>query len=113
SLTLAASSSGTQLKVSDDGYGVFGRLQPGRRDLHIELADGTVLYRRITASAASGDAETLTLDAALPAAIAPGAVRQINWLTLCSLASDSVKIDHQTDAAGVAVAALSWQAVLE
>lgn len=65
-------------------------LQVNRRDLRIELANGTVLYRRITAvSALSGFAERLVLDANLGVDIAAAGVVLISFLCLCRQESDT------------------------
>jgi hypothetical protein len=108
-LVAAVTDTATQIQVPWMGYTQFGYLQANRRDLRIELYDGTVLYRRVTGSAESGANEVLQLDSALGVAIAPGDVRQINWLTLCALATDTVQLDHATDAEGVAQSTLTWQ----
>lgn len=100
------------LQVEWAGYTLFGLNQPNRRDIRIELSDGSVFYRRIAASIEAGDVETLTLDSALGVAVAPGAVRCVSFMALCTLASDSIEIEHATDAAGVATATTGWQAVV-
>ena len=101
----------TQLQVAPCYYSAFGAQQTNRRDIRIALVDGTVLYRRITGSAQTSSGETLQLDAALGFAVSVAQVAQISWLSMCQLASDSVQIDHDTDADGVASSKLSWQAV--
>lgn len=107
----AIASDATALQVGPCLYTLFGRKQVNRRDIRIELQDGTVFYRRITASAQTAGGETLTLDSALGVAVDPSQVRQINWLSMSALATDSVTISHATDADGVASALLHWQAV--
>lgn len=101
----------TQLQFAPCYYSVFGAQQTNRRDIRIELVDGTVFYRRITGSAQGATSETLQLDSALGQPVSPGDVRQISWLSMCALAGDSVEIDHDTDADGVATATLQWRAV--
>ena len=65
-------------------------LQVNRRDLRIELADGTILYRRITAvSALSGSVERLVLDANLGVDVAAAGVALISFLCLCRQESDT------------------------
>lgn len=101
----------TVLSVEWAGYSLYG--QARRRDVRIELADGRVLYRRITACAEVGDTESLTLDAALDSAsIDPGQIRQISFMALCTLASDQVEIEHATDGDGLATSTLGWQEVV-
>lgn len=109
--TLAGNS--TTLTVEWAGYTLFGLGNPNRRDLRIELVDGTVAHRRITHASDNGNTETLTLSAALSAqAIAPGRIRSIGFMALCTLASDSIEIEHLTDASGIATATTGWQAVV-
>jgi hypothetical protein len=89
--------------VAAIGYTRFGRSQPGRRDVRIELVDGTALHRRITSSSElSADVERLVLDSALGRNVAPGDVLRISWLVLCRLDSDGIEIEHMTDSDGLA-----------
>lgn len=101
--------SGVNLTVAWQGYTLCDYQQGNRRDLRIELNDGTALYRRITGSAESGDNEVLQIDGALGVAVDPSAVRQINLMSVCAAANDTVQIQHQTDADGVATAIINWQ----
>lgn len=110
-LAAAANAAATQLTVAWQGYTQFDYVQVNRRDLRIELTDGTVLYRRVTGSAEAGDTEVLQIDGALGRAIAPGDVRQINWMSVCASASDMVQIQHTTDADGSGIATVQWQAL--
>lgn len=114
-LTPAAAIAGgsATMSVQWAGYSLLGAGRDGRQDLRIELLDGTVLYRRSDAAVEAGGAETLTLSAPLDdASIAPEAIRQVSFMALSTLASDSVEIDHITDADGVARATLGWQSVV-
>jgi hypothetical protein len=108
-LTQALASNATQLHVPWMGYSQFGYLQRNRRDIAIELYDGTRFYRRITGSAETGDTEVLQIDSALGVALDPSAVRAIGWLTMCAAASDTTQIQHVTDADGTATASISWR----
>ena len=111
-LASAASAVATTISVEWAGYTLFGRQQPNRRDIAIHLAGGTVLYRRITASAQAGQTETLTLSSALGVAITPAQVRRISFMDLSTLASDQIDIEHMTDSDGRARAITPWQAVV-
>lgn len=115
-LTPAAAISGgsTSMSVQWAGYTNYGKGRHNRRDLRIELVDGTVYYRRIIDAVETSDTlETLTLSAALDvAAIAPARIRQISFMALSTLASDSAEIAHVTDADGLGTATLGWQAVV-
>lgn len=104
-------SNAIQLHVPWMGYSQFGYLQQNRRDIAIELYDGTRFYRRITGCAESGDEEVLQMDSALGVALDPSAVRAIGWLSMCGSASDTFQIQHINDADGVAYASINWRAV--
>jgi len=95
------------------GYTLLCLGKPNRRDLRIELVDGTVFYRRITAAVESGNTEILTLDSSLSSdSISPWAIRAVSFMALCTSASDEVELDHATDADGLATATTGWQAVV-
>ncbi|MDR3444696.1 hypothetical protein [Dyella sp.] len=110
-LTAAIAGNAVQLQVAPCYYSLFGAQQTNRRDIRIELYDGTVFYRRITGSAQLVNGEMLQIDTALGQGVTPDQVRQINWLSMCQLAGDSVTNTHVTDADGVATCSLQWQAV--
>lgn len=64
-----------------------------RRDLRIERLDGTVHYRRVTASAAiSSTVERLTIDSNLGTALAAADVAAVSFMQLSRLAADSAEI---------------------
>lgn len=101
------------LSVEWAGYTQFGLGRPNRRDVRIELTDGSVHYRRILAAVESGSSEELTLDVPIDGdSIAPRKIRQISFIALCTLASDTVEINHLTDADGTAKTVTGWQAVV-
>lgn len=103
----------TAVSVEWAGYTLFGKGKANRKDVLIELFDGTKLYRRITNAVEAGDTETLTLSSSLASvSIAPGAIRAISFMALSTLASDEVEIDHTTDQDGEATATTGWQAVV-
>ncbi|WP_458068630.1 hypothetical protein [Rhodanobacter sp. BL-MT-08] len=93
------------------GYTVFGRQQPGRRNLRIELWSGAVYYCRITGSVEATDTESLSIDNALGVAFAPSDVRAVSFMTLAELADDSIELDHVTDADGILQVTTAWEAV--
>lgn len=104
---------GTTLRIANAGYTRFGLNQPNRRDLRIELFNGTTLYRRVVGATELEALELLVLDQPLDTSAIPAAqIRLISFLALSTLSSDEVEIDHITDADGVAQATLSWQAVV-
>ncbi len=103
----------TALRLLQAGYTAYGFGRPNRTDLRIELHDGTVLYRRISAAASAGELEILTLDQPLASTVVLAAqIRLISFLALCTLASDDIEIEHVTDADGLAKSTLSWHAVV-
>lgn len=106
-LAAAVGSADTQISIEWAGYQLFGRQQVSGRDIRLELWDGTLLYRRITDSADNGSSELLTLDNALGQAITPDQVRRISWMPVSELASDSLELEHVTDAEGVTRLSLS------
>lgn len=104
-------SAATAISVEWAGYTVFGAQAANRRDLRIELVDGTIYYRRVTGSSEAGGNETLQIASALGAAVDPGAIRSVSFMTLCT-AADAAEIEHVTDSEGVANASLAFSAVV-
>lgn len=85
------------LDVEWSGLAAIG--QPiNRRDLRIELVDGTVLYRRIEGAARMGqDVEKVLLDQPLPRALAAADVRLVSFIALCRQDTDVNKITWWSD----------------
>jgi hypothetical protein len=107
----AAGIQGNALEVLWAGYTRFVRLQPGRRDIRIDLADGTALYRRILdAQEISNERETLYLDDAL-GNIQPEQIARISWMSLSRGDSDTIEIEHITDSDGVARSEIIFRGV--
>lgn len=102
---------GSLLKVQRVGYSRFGLGQQGRQDIFIELQDGSVLMRRITAAVENGATEDLVVDSNFPGVIQPSQVARISFMTLCRLASDDVELEHLTDQDGVARCAVTLRGV--
>ena len=96
------------IDVQWTGYTRHLHAQGGRRDLRIELASGSVFYRRITGSSEiSGTTERISLDASLGVIATPAQVARISYMALCRLASDDVELEHVTDADGVTLAGVT------
>lgn len=106
-------SSSTALTVEYCGYTLFGLGKDGRRDIRIELRNGTVYYRRVTASGEVGGNEQLTLNAALGATVTAQQVRRISFLMLMQQTTDSTTLTHLTDADGVATLPVVFEGVIE
>lgn len=102
----------TSLDVAYVGYTRFAQGKTGRRDIRIELFNGTVFHRRITGSVElDQDTERLAIDSALGIQVVPGAVMRISWLALCRGNADAVEIHHETDSEGVASSSLTFRGV--
>lgn len=109
-LTATASAVATTLDVANIGYTRFSNGKPGRRDIRIELWNGTVLMRRITGSIElDGQTERLAINAALGIDVQPGDVARISWMNLCRFEADAQRIEHMTDSKGVA----AWSPVFK
>jgi hypothetical protein len=81
-----------------------------RRDVRIQLANGTVLYRRITAAAAqSATVDRLTLDTVIATGFAASAVASVSFMALCRQDSDVNLLRHWSHE--VVLSELSFRAV--
>lgn len=96
-LTLVATTGagGTTMDVSRCGYVEHYQGEPGRRDVRIELADGSVLYRRITDSTLVGEnIERLVLSSAPGVTLSPSSVALISFMALSRQAADSAELAY-------------------
>ncbi|MDR2871307.1 MAG: hypothetical protein LBV45_02065 [Xanthomonadaceae bacterium] len=108
-LVQPASAADTALVIQWSGYTRFARTQPNRRDLRIELRDGSIFFRRIIGyGELDAEREQLTIDAPLDQRLDPGNVRLISFMTRTALAHDDVVIDHLTDLDGLARVTLEF-----
>lgn len=83
------SSGGNSLDVATCGLVAAG-VRTTRRDLRIELRNGTVLYRRIASVASAGAGiERLTLDATWPATVALPSIARVSFLTFARQDTDA------------------------
>lgn len=89
--------SGT-LDVAYAGVADFGGLAPHRRDLRIQLTDGTVFYRRVdqVLPLVEGVSERLDLDAALGSAVPPADFERVSWLMYMRLDQDTIELAWST-----------------
>jgi hypothetical protein len=106
------SAADTELTIEWAGYSLFGAQTPGRRDLRIELYDGTAYHRRITGSLDAGDSELITIDSALGESVGIEQIRAVQIMSLATLASDDIEIEHITDIDGVATSTLTFASVV-
>lgn len=106
------SAAANTLDVANCGYARFGQARPGRRDIRIELYDGTVFYRRISAAAEiSPTLERLVIDQTLGLLVAPSDVMRICWMVCSRSAGDTFEIEHMTDSEGVAAGGMVFRGV--
>ncbi|NMZ73388.1 hypothetical protein HBO32_09785 [Pseudomonas nitroreducens] len=102
----------TTLDIENIGYTRFAQSRPGRRDIRIELYDGTILYRRITGSTElSSDIERLSISGSLGRVVTPAQVARICWMVLSRSARDVFEIEHITDSEGLASGSLTFRGV--
>ena len=110
-LQVSGSIVGASLPITWCGYDIYGEGREGRRDVRIELYDGTVYYRRITGSTVFGDTEFLTLSSSLGGTVSAANVRRISFMMLMQQATDVFNIAHATNT--VANATLVFEGVAE
>ncbi|MBS0599532.1 MAG: hypothetical protein JSR92_19920 [Proteobacteria bacterium] len=90
------------LDVRSIGYARLAAGAPMRRDIRIELFDGSVFMRRILgASVVDALTERLAIDSALGVAVDPAVIRRISFMTVRRLDTDDIELHHDTDADGV------------
>lgn len=86
-----------EIEIENIGYTRLIAQSVNRRDIRIELTDGTVLYRRIIGSEElDADTERLALDASLGRLVRPEEVVQVSFMMYARLDSDAVEISHWT-----------------
>jgi hypothetical protein len=114
-IAAAVAAGQSYIDVELTGYALYLLGQVNRQDIRIELYNGTILYRRITAAAGlDANTERLTLDTDIGPAVAMTDVRRISYMALCRLNSDAIEIQHHTAASlndGLATSSTPWQAL--
>lgn len=94
-------SAANNIDVVAAGLAQFYRAGVHRRDIRIELNDGTVFYRRCSSyTIISSTVERLTIDAVLGITVEPADIRRISWMMLCRLDVDTVEISWNSPATG-------------
>ncbi len=100
----------TTIDVANVGYSRLEALKEGRKDIRIELYDGTAYYRRIdSAEEISSTVDRLTISSALPGAVAKIAIRSVSFVMRCRLNQDSIEINHSADTDGLTICAVTWR----
>lgn len=106
--TSAIAAGGTSVNVAWCGYALHLAGRVGRRDIRVELADGTVAYGRITgATELSGTTEQLTLEAGLGVDVDPDDVVSVSFMALARQQADAAELAYWT--ADVAEASTTWR----
>jgi len=81
------------IEVRAMGYVQYLKQDAGRRDIRIELVNGTVLYRRITGSTLlSPTVERLNIEAALGVTVQPADVAMVSFMALSRQESDAAEL---------------------
>ena len=89
--------SSSTMVIQNIGYSRFISQAVSRKDIRIELYDGTVYYRRITGSTEIDNlSEALTVDSVFPSSILENEVRQISYMYLARLDSETLDRDWET-----------------
>lgn len=98
-VTQTIGGSSTQITVRNTGYTQYARQQNGRKDIRIELLDGTIHYRRVLDAAILSDTEeNLQIDSALSVSpIQPSDIKLMSFLSLARLDQDRIEIAWRTD----------------
>ncbi len=109
-LLATVSAVATTMDITHIGYTRFSAGKAGRRDIRIELWDGTVRMRRIIGSTEiNSQVERLALSSGLGIEVQPHQVARISWMNLMRFESDVQRIQHMTDSEGVA----AWATVFK
>lgn len=89
--------SATSWRVENCGLSIHAAGAVGRRDIRIELTDGTVLYRRITnATEESASVESIAIDTALGQTVTAAQVRMVSFMAFARMDDDAVEIQWST-----------------
>lgn len=88
-----ASSGATTITIEPIGYETSLYGSTSRTNIELKTTDGTVIRRAITAVAAVGDNEQLTLDSALPVDISAATLDRCAWLEQVRLDSDEITLN--------------------
>lgn len=88
----------TAFLAENRGHARLIGAQVERRDMMIELHDGTRYYRRITSAVeVDPDTEQISFNVALGQTVAPSDIRHVSYMALSRLTADAVEVAHVTD----------------
>jgi hypothetical protein len=97
-LVAAIVSGSSFINVENSGYSLYIAQAENRRDIRIRLKNGTIFYRRITASIElSSSVEQLTLSSAIPSNVAVDDIDLISFMALARMDSDMAELSWWTD----------------
>lgn len=97
-LVQAVGAGDTALRVKNTLSARYVGNHPLRAAVRIELADGTVLHRRVTGiTELDAATEAIGLDSALGIVVQPADVRRVMWMGLARLDADALEIHYETD----------------
>lgn len=92
----------TYIYFKNIGFSASGGMTAARRDICIEMIDGTRLFRRILSSTVLPNGnEAIGLDAVFPTGLNIASVLRISFMALFRLDQDQIEIVHHTDNAGI------------
>jgi hypothetical protein len=112
-LTRDISASQGAIIVARSGYNQYNLSQQAiRRDICIELYDGTKLFNTIISSRVVEDEEWLFLSETVPS-LPLANVRRISYMPRSRLDIDAIEINRLTDADGASQVALTFKAIVE
>lgn len=112
-LTLVADAApgDTNLHCATSGFTQFGG-SLNRKDMRVELVNGTVYYKRIVGSAVdTPTTELIGIDTSFGVTVKAASVRRISFMVLSRLASDEITIEHVTRLDGIALSSTPFRGV--
>jgi hypothetical protein len=99
------------IQCANSGLALYA-VKLNRQDIRIELANGTIYYRRISgASLINPTTELVTLNTGFGVTIPASTVRRISFMVLSVLASDEITIEHDTAIRGISECSTPFRAV--
>lgn len=96
--------------VENIGFGVTGGPREGRREIVIQFADGTSLYRRVmTNTTDTKGNEIISVDQVFATGLQMADVVRISFMSLVRMDQDNVEIAHLTDMDGLAKSEVAFR----